>query len=448
MKHWHQGGGFRFGVLTLALVVLGGNFGWSQPRKTEPAPLLLVVMDPLAKELACACMAGYGQRDYRKLAAQLESTLKQRVNIEFSDDLADTLTLVGAGHEVMVVGERSRVAHGAKQAELNCRPVCELTDPDGSTTITGSFVVQARDPAQELKDLAGRKVFFGLAETETNHAATQAALRAAGITNAGSPEKRQSYSDAALDVLDSQATPLPVAVIPAYGLRLLEGCGSIKRGELRVIGKTDPVPFVTVFLADNIAPEKEQKILKLLLGLKSDAKLLKAMESRDGFQPVKTPPPAPQANAGPDWPDWRGPNRDGLVPRLPTRLPETAKLVWKKAAMTGGLAGLSVSNGRLILAERDFAEEYDVYRCLHADTGELLWRIEFPAAASWTTASRPAPRLSSTKAKRICSGPSANCAASTSQTVPCSGNGTCCETFKPPCQSGACPPRHSSWMIC
>jgi outer membrane protein assembly factor BamB len=172
-----------------------------------------------------------------------------------------------------------------------------------------------------------------------------------------------------------------VAVIPAYGLRLLEGCGSIKRGELRVIGKTGPVPFITVFLADNIAPEKEQKILKLLLGLKNDAKLLKAMESRNGFQPVKTPPPgAPQANAGPDWPDWRGPNRDGLVPRLPTRLPETAKLVWKKAAMTGGLAGLSVSNGRLILAERDFAEEYDVYRCLHADTGELLWRIEFPAA--------------------------------------------------------------------
>src|SRR6478752_9454058 len=40
--------------------------------KRGPEPLLFVVMDPLAKELACACVEGYGQRDYRKLAALLE----------------------------------------------------------------------------------------------------------------------------------------------------------------------------------------------------------------------------------------------------------------------------------------------------------------------------------------------------------------------------------------
>jgi outer membrane protein assembly factor BamB len=68
------------------------------------------------------------------------------------------------------------------------------------------------------------------------------------------------------------------------------------------------------------------------------------------------------------------------VPLLPERLPESATFVWKKAAMTGGLAGLSVGGGRLILAERDFGEEYDVYRCLDADNGDLLWRIEFPAS--------------------------------------------------------------------
>ncbi len=47
--------------------------------------------------------------------------------------------------------------------------------------------------------------------------------------------------------------------------------------------------------------------------------------------------------------------------------------------MNGCLAGLSVSEGRLILAERDFSEEHDVYRCLNADNGELLWLVEFPA---------------------------------------------------------------------
>ena len=47
--------------------------------------------------------------------------------------------------------------------------------------------------------------------------------------------------------------------------------------------------------------------------------------------------------------------------------------------MNGGLAGLSVAGERLILAERDFGEEYDVYRCLNAANGELLWLTEFPA---------------------------------------------------------------------
>jgi hypothetical protein len=89
--------------------------------------------------------------------------------------------------------------------------------------------------------------------------------------------------------------------------------------------------------------------------------MLKALESRDGFRPVKDEKPGgTQTSTRSDWPDWRGPGRDGHVPRLPPRLPATAKFIWKKAAMTGGLAGLSVSDGRLILAERDFGDEYDV----------------------------------------------------------------------------------------
>ncbi len=365
-----------FGVLVLTLFF---GIGAGSPSKGKPAPIMLVVMDPLAKELACACVQGYGQRDYRKLAARLESVVKQRVTIEFSDDLTETLKLASPGQEVILVGERSAATKAAKQAALKSHPVCELTDPEGNSTLFGSFVVQAGDPAKELKDLGGRKVFLGLADTEENQTAVQAALRTAGAETA-TPEKRAAYTDAALDVLDSQSSPRPVAVIPDYGVRLLEGCGSVKRGELRVIGKTQLMPFITVFVADHIGVEKEQKILKTLLSIKGDAKLLKALESREGFKALKTQKSGgPQASVGSDWPDWRGPQRDGRVPQLPARLPDTARFIWKKAAMTGGLAGLSVSDGRMILAERDFADEHDVYRCLDADTGELIWRAEFPA---------------------------------------------------------------------
>jgi hypothetical protein len=52
---------------------------------------------------------------------------------------------------------------------------------------------------------------------------------------------------------------------------------------------------------------------------------------------------------------------------------------FEKGRHEGGLAGLSVSGGRLILAERDFGMRM-MYRCLNADNGELLWRVEFSRA--------------------------------------------------------------------
>ena len=379
MNHGNLGGVFRHGAMVLAFL-LGVGAATGAAPKGKSGPLLLVVMDPLAKELACACVKGYGQRDYRKLAAHLGTALKQPISIEFSDDLADSMALAQPGQEVIVVGERSVVSQGAKQGAVKCRPVCSLTDQDGATAMAGMFVARSGDSAKELKDLAGRQVYFGLAGSDENLAAMRAALRAVGVAEPAAPAKRAPHSDVALDVLDSQATPPPVALIPGYALRLLEGCGSIRPGELKVVGQTQPLPFITVFLGDTIPAEKQEKILRTLLAVQGDAKLLKAMESRDGFKPLPAPKPtSPQALAVPEWPDWRGPSRDGRVPRLPPRLPEKANIIWKKAAMTGGLAGLSVSGGRLILAERDFAEEYDVYRCLQADRGELLWRLEFPA---------------------------------------------------------------------
>ncbi len=365
-------------LLVVFLMVAGSVLG--NPATRKPEPILLVVTDPLAKELACACVKGHGQRDYRKLAARLEKALKQHVNIEFSDDLAETMAGVSPAREIIVVGDQSLVAQGSKKAGLPCHPVCELTDPDGNTTITALFIARFDDPAKGLKDISGRKVFFGLLDGDEKIAASLAAMRDAGVEPPATLQKRPTYTDAALDLLDSELSPLPVAVIPSYALVTLEGCGSVKPGNLKVIGKTRPVPFITLFVSDSMPAEKQEKLLKTLLNINGDAKLLKAMESRDGFKPLQGREPGiPKTSTGTSWPDWRGPARDGHASRLPARLPATARVIWKKAAMNGGLAGLSVSDDRLILAERDFDEEHDVYRCFNASNGGLLWRMEFPA---------------------------------------------------------------------
>ncbi len=370
---------FRGVTVTLALLFVAG-IALGKPTKTEPGSILLVVMDPLSKELACACIKGYAQRDYRKLAAELKSAMKQPVSVEFSDDLADSLATVKPGREIIVIGDQGVVTSGAKKAALKCEPVYELTGQEGTTTLTGLFVARSDDPAKELKDLTGRTVLLGLADAGENRAVTLAALHAAGVEPGITLEKRTSYNEAALDVLDSQLSPPPVAVIPNYGLPLLEGCGSVKPGNFKVIGRTEPVPFIAVFVSENITGEKRSKLLKAFLKVNGSPKLLKTLESQKGFLPVKLPDAAaPKTGAENSWPDWRGPARDGHVPRLPERLPSQAKFVWKKGAMEGGLAGLSASGGRLIIAERDFADEHDLYRCLNATNGELLWTAAFPA---------------------------------------------------------------------
>ena len=379
--HRRSGNLRAFSGVALALALALGVAGRAGAADSTKEPLALIVMDPLAKELACACIKGYAQRDYGKIAALLKKELRQPVLIDFSDNLADSMAKFSTNHDILVIGKDSVIRQDAGPSGLKCRPVAQLTSLEGGTTFTGLFVAKSSDPATGLKDLAGRRIFFGSKHEDEKHAAALAALRAAGVNPPDPLETRATCSDAALDLLDSSASPAPVAVISSYALALLEGCGSLKKGDLKVIGKTEPVPFVTAFLSESMSAEKQKKVLDLLFSLKSKAALLKAMESKQGFTPVEVSEPEKfKSSAVGEWPDWRGPGRDGHVPELPARLPAKPKFVWKKAAVTGGLSGLCVADGRLLVAERDLGNENDVVRCLDANTGEPLWRAEFPAA--------------------------------------------------------------------
>jgi len=143
-------------------------------------PLVLVVMDPLAAPLACACVRGYAQRDYAKLGAYLEGKLHRPVKVVFDDDLAGAMS--GAdGRADLIVGKQATVLYDARECKLAVRPLAMLTGKDGSTTITGLFVVPSRDPAKTAADLKGYRIFFGGPEAEEKNAAAKAALRAAGV---------------------------------------------------------------------------------------------------------------------------------------------------------------------------------------------------------------------------------------------------------------------------
>jgi outer membrane protein assembly factor BamB len=83
-----------------------------------------------------------------------------------------------------------------------------------------------------------------------------------------------------------------------------------------------------------------------------------------------------------DWPQWRGPTRDGIwreegvVKQLPAELPRK----WT-AEIGAGYSGPTVAKGRVYVTDRlTKPEEVERVLCFDEQTGEQLWSVSYPAA--------------------------------------------------------------------
>lgn len=81
--------------------------------------------------------------------------------------------------------------------------------------------------------------------------------------------------------------------------------------------------------------------------------------------------------ASSDWPQWRGPNRDGIAgadaPAV-SALPNELKPVWK-LAIGGGFSAPVVSNGKLVYADEHAGRE--IVHAVDAAGGKELWHIDY-----------------------------------------------------------------------
>ncbi len=79
-----------------------------------------------------------------------------------------------------------------------------------------------------------------------------------------------------------------------------------------------------------------------------------------------------------DWPQWRGPNRDGAAASFlaPQLWPEKLTLKWKVDVGPGYAAPIIVGNRVYAFSRQDPNE---VMRALDADTGKSVWETRYPA---------------------------------------------------------------------
>lgn len=282
---------FRLGLILAVAGFCLGSFLAELPAEDPVDSLVLVVMDPLAAPLACDCVKGYAQRQYEKLGEYLTRRLERPVRVVWGGGLKLALE-ESKGRADLIIGKHSVVLQDAKQAQMEVTPVAALTGSDGSTTQTGLIVVRAADRAQSISDLKGYRIFFGTPDAEEKSAAIISALRAAAIEIPAEPETFEACSGAATQLLELDSKIDAAAVISSYAQPLLEGCGTIQKGDLRVVAESGPVPFISAFVNRQLPSATRDAIQTALLEVAREPQLLLALESKRGFVPLKSENPA------------------------------------------------------------------------------------------------------------------------------------------------------------
>ncbi len=380
---------------------------WAESPSSDS--LSLVVMDPLAAPLSCPCVEGYAQRQYEKLADYLTEQLGRKVTISFGESLKGALEKGEVETAHVVVGKDSVVRADASKIGQRMLPVAQLTGKDGATTQTGLIVVPSGDSTRKVEDLGGYRILYGPPECDEKFAAPRQLLEDAGIAvvAAEQAETSAACSDGACKIIEWGDAQNAAAVISSYAAPLLEGCGTINKGDLRVVGETKPVPFVTAFVNAELPKSDRQAIRKALLAVMDHPELMLSLETLRGFVPLSDdyrayyqqsteptadaapsgtgppgvgaaePPPPPESQLG--WTGWRGPHRDGRVRALPTRLPEKMVANWEVPLAHAGLGGIAATDKLVVIGDRNLDNTGDEFRCYDAATGDLLWMVDYPA---------------------------------------------------------------------
>lgn len=352
----------------------------SLPGAAEP--LHVVVMDPLALQLSCTCVAGTGQRRYDALASHLEKATGREVKLTFDESLALALPRTG-GRADLVIGKDAVVRADARKAALELRRLASLTDTQGRTGVRGVFLARTASGIRSPRDLAGRRVSLGPVEDAESHAAARELLGTLKLPAPPDLRTAGSMDAAALALGDGESD---AAVVSSFLPVLLEGCGKLEKGATRIIGETAPVPFIRIFASGTVDQALEAKITTALEGVALSPDLLAALESRDGFVQRHDDPPD-------GWPDWRGPGRRGTVPRLPASLPAGWTPLWTHALTGPAMAGAAVSGHHLVIPDKSADATRDIFRCLDARDGRLLWELAYdaPGDMEYSNAPRATP---------------------------------------------------------
>ena len=275
---------------------------------------------------------------------------------------------------------------------LDFAPRLQLTDRNGCETQTGLFVVRNNDSLENLEDIDDHVLLLGSRDSDEKHKAPLKKLKEVGIEWTLVQREFAACSEAVSALLQMGKSEKAIAVISSYASPLLEGCGTVRPGELRVVGETEPVPFISVFVGEHLPLTLRQQIEIALVETSEHPRLLAALESLTGFiefqDDLSEPKTVSQtrqrirqaqlqstvtASSTNTWPGFRGIGRDGIVSWLPNRLPSRLSATWTFGTESDGVGGIAANESCVVFGCRDEIDRHDLFHCLDTNTGRCRW---------------------------------------------------------------------------
>jgi ABC-type phosphate/phosphonate transport system substrate-binding protein len=247
----------------------------------------LALNDIYCKDTACACVHYIAARTY----GETQKLLKEQYNIDLQIDyFMETYELEDAllsGKYDGVICKPWLALKLEKKSDIEYERIADILDPSNNQWLTGIVIVSTNSPARSLKDLAGKKIVIGDADSYEKHYATKRLFANAHVVF-GKVLETASCIENIGKLMDGE---VDAAVISDYSLVADCAVDFAKPADFRIIARTERIPLTSVLINDDKLTDDEQDRLQAALLAITKKGVPKSFLSRGFVKPAKWEPP-------------------------------------------------------------------------------------------------------------------------------------------------------------
>jgi ABC-type phosphate/phosphonate transport system substrate-binding protein len=226
----------------------------------EPKAVLVVgVCDPLCKETASPCIQGSAKRDYRGFARAVSERAGVQLDLKYYALDEQLVQAVQKGDVNAVIAKRWTALTATKGRVWE--QLADIPRQDGVNEVSGVFITRTDSPISTIQELDGKTIVMGPDLAYEKSFAARRALADAGV-KPGPVRILDACIPVASEVFEKKADAGVVSsyVVDFGGLRQV---GDPK--DFKVIGKTKPVPFITIAVSAEVDPAVRERLQRALL---------------------------------------------------------------------------------------------------------------------------------------------------------------------------------------